>query len=269
VARQIAALYRGEYEALFGPLPALDQFPVLSAADAGCATLPSNAATASCPKPGAEDEQVTRVVANMGKAISAYTRLLTCGESRFDRWIRGDAAALTAEEQAGALVFVGKGGCDGCHSGPYFTDQKFHNVGVPGGVVPFTGIDTSNDRGAAAGLALVLDDWLGPQGPFSDGDDGRLAHVPEDLTKLEGAFRTPGLRCMENRKSYMHNGEFRTLEDVVELFDAGKGHAGYVGTSEIKPLGLTVEEKAQLVAFMRTLQGPGPDPSLREAPALP
>jgi len=269
VAQQIAALYKSEYEAIFGPLPALDQFPVLAAADAGCTKLPSDPTTQGCPKPGADDEAVTRVVANMGKAISAYNRLLTCGESRFDKWIRGDAAALTPEEQAGARLFVGKAACDGCHSGPYFTDQKFHNVGAQGSLVPFTGVDTRNDPGAATGLAHAHDDWLGPQGPFSDGDDGRLDQIPQDLSKLEGAFRTPGLRCMENRKSFMHNGEYRSLENVMELLDAGQGHSGFVGTPETAPLGLTVEEKAQLVAFMLSLQGPGPDQSLRDPPTLP
>jgi cytochrome c peroxidase len=269
VAQQIANLYRAEYEAIFGPLPALDAFPVLSAAESGCTKMPADPTSQGCPKPGQDDEQVTRVVVNMGKAIGAYMRLLTCGPSRFDAWIGGDASALTAAEQAGARLFVGKGKCDTCHSGPYFTDQKFHNVGMPGGVVQFTGVDNSNDPGAAVGLANVRTDPLSSVGPFSDGDDGRLDAIPADLATLEGAFRTPSLRCIDQRPSFMHNGEFRSLLDVMDLFNDGGGNRGFVGTPEIAPLGLTQEEMEQLVAFLRALQGPGAAAEHRQAPVLP
>jgi cytochrome c peroxidase len=268
VAQQLARAYRAEYEAVFGPLPALDAYAPLEAATAGCTAMPRDPTKETCPRPGQDDPDVTRVVVNMGKAIGAYMRRLTCGQSRFETWIRGDASALSAEEQAGARLFVGKAKCDTCHSGPYLTDQQFHNVGARGGLVDFTGVNNINDPGAVAGLAFAPGDALGPTGPFSDGDDGRLAAIPKDLGTLEGAFRTPTLRCMDRRPSFMHSAAYRSLTAVVDLFSEG-GSGGFVGTSEIVALNLTTEEKNQLIAFMEALQGPGPDVALRTAPPLP
>jgi cytochrome c peroxidase len=266
VAQQIARHYRADYEEVFGPLPSLDAYAGIAPEDAGCASLPLDPYTERCEKPGIDDPDVTRVVVDMGKAIQAYTRMLTCGRSRFDAWMDGDEAALTAQEQAGARLFVNIG-CVDCHAGPHLTDRRFHNVGVAGQVLPFTGIDTRGDRGAAEGLAAVRGDWLNSRGPFSDGDDGRLDTIPADLGPLQGAFRTPGLRCLGDRPSFMHNGAYRTLPDVIRHFD--DGGAADVGDAEIAPLGLSAEEIDQLVAFLEALDGPGPDASLREAPALP
>ncbi len=269
VAQQIARYYKSEFEAIFGAMPALDAYAPLEAATAGCTIFPRDPVNGSCPKPGKDDAEVTRVVANMGKALDAYMRLLSCGSSRFDAWIGGDAAALNADEQAGAKLFVGKGRCDTCHSGPYLSDQKFHNVGARGGLMQFTGVDNSNDPGASVGLAAVHADPLGPSGMYSDGDDGRLDAIPTDMAALEGAFRTPGLRCLDHRLSYMHSGDFRSLSDVIDLFNEGGGKSGFVGVPEIAPLGLTKVEHEQLIAFLLALQGPGPSTELRTAPQLP
>src|SRR6185369_544712 len=121
--QQIARLYKADYEAIFGALPSLAKYAPVAAADAGCPDLPMDKPHGVCVKPGYDDPDVTRVVVNMGKAIEAFTRQLQCGQSRFDAWVAGDEKALDAEEQAGAQLFVGKGGCDGCHSGPFLTDR--------------------------------------------------------------------------------------------------------------------------------------------------
>jgi cytochrome c peroxidase len=267
VAQQIARLYRPDYEAVFGPLPALDRYPPVAAADAGCPELVTDVVHGSCAKPGADDVEVTRVIVNMGKAIEAYTRQLTCGRSRFDAWVGGDPHALSADEQAGALLFIGKGHCDTCHSGPYFSDRFFHNVGLHPDFRFFVG--PIDDPGAGSGLAAVLDDPLNSRGSYSDGDDGRLATLPEDLTSLVGAFSTPGLRCVSRRPSFMHTGQFRSLEDVVDFFARGGDADGFLGVSENAARDLDPSEKADLVAFLRALDGPGPDAALLERPELP
>jgi cytochrome c peroxidase len=267
VAQQITRLYRVEYEAIFGPLPELAQYAHVAAAEAGCTELPTDVVHGGCSKPGAEDPDVTRVVVNMGKAIEAYTRQLTCGKSRFDDWVAGDVQALSAEEQAGALLFVGKAGCDTCHAGPYFSDHFFHNVGLHPDfrffVVPI------DDRGAEAGLTAMRADPLNSRGPYSDGYDGRLDALRDDLSALVSAFSTPGLRCVASRPSYMHTGQFRSLEDVVDFFDKGGDSAGYLGNAENFPRHLSASEKAELVAFLRALEGAGPDPELLQPPVLP
>jgi cytochrome c peroxidase len=209
----------------------------------------------------ADRELVTKIAVNAGKAIAAYERLLVCGQGRFDAWIHGEAAALTAAEQRGAKLFIGKARCLGCHSGPYFSDQKFYNLGLeekPTRALIFNG----NDRGAAADLVTAAGDPLGIRGVYSDGDDGRLpASVP---LEHEGAFRTPPLRCVGKRPSFMHSGLLHSLEEVVAFFDRGGDAPGtYVGKGVLSPLGLTPEEQADLVAFLRALDGNAPTPSFR------
>jgi cytochrome c peroxidase len=81
---------------------------------------------------------VTRIFSNIGKAIAAYERTLAYQESRFDRYVEGllqrdapSTATLTPQEVNGLRLFIGKGQCATCYSGPLLTDQHFHNTGVP------------------------------------------------------------------------------------------------------------------------------------------
>jgi cytochrome c peroxidase len=279
-ARQVFLNHRADYEAVFGDLPAFDddaRFPVLGASDTGCTLLDKDSKCTSkmrgAPGDGAEfdgmaaedREAVTRVWVNVGKALGAYQRLLGCGQSRFDAWLQGDEDALSRAEQRGAGLFVGKANCASCHSGPYLSDEKFHNVGLQPMVVATVFLD-ANDPGAAVGLAHTLADPLNVQGGFSDGDDGRLpvAVAPEML----GAFRTPRLRCVAERPSFMHTGHFVTLDQVVQFFDRGGDSFGFPGQSELEPLALSERERADLVAFLRALSGPGPDAALLTPPVL-
>lgn len=265
VAQRIAAHHAEAYEAIFGPLPDLSAYPDLAPEDAGCATMPDDPIVGACPKPGHDDPEVIRVVVHVGKALAAYLRRLSCGPGRFDAWLAGDDDALSEEERAGAEVWV-EAGCAGCHAGPYFSDQRFHNVGVPGGVVPFTGVDTRDDPGLEAVHATLLADPLNSRGPYSDGDDGRLDTLPSRPEDRLGAFRTPTLRCLSRRPSYMHNATFRSLEDVVRFFSEGTDGSGFVGTPDVAPRHLTKAQRDHLVAFLRALDGTGPDPALRLPP---
>ena len=266
-AQQIAANHRAEYETLFGALPSLDEYPPIAAADAGCAEEPADPVTERCHKPGDDDEAIVQIVVNAGKAIGAYERVLTCGAGPFDAWARGDSSALTSQEQRGAVLFI-RGGCDRCHSGSYLTDENFHNVGAGNTEVTF--IEPYDDPGAAVGLAQMLADPLNSRGVFSDGDDGRLDALPFDLESLRGAFRTPSLRCVALRPSFMHAGQLRSLEAAVSQMSEGPDPLGqgYQGTPDpnIVPLGWSLEERDAVVAFLRTLTGPGPEAQLLKAP---
>jgi len=199
-AEQIFVHYQAEYEAVFGPMPPLGdttQFPALAADVTGC--LPANRTdpAPTCdgtfhgmPGDGAEYDgmtaanqtAVTTVVANAGKAIGAYERLLSCGQSSFDAWMHGDATAASRAAQRGAAVFVGKGNCVSCHSGPFMSDQKFHNVGLTPTVVQQAFTDSDDEgqgtwraRSARRGrTAMGATDesprrshrpWKGPSGP--------------------------------------------------------------------------------------------------------
>ena len=280
VAEQIFALYRTDYEAIFGALPSLDdatRFAPLAAAKTGCKpntvdpTPTCNGAEHGIPGDGAEydaltpaDQQATtQVVVNAGKALGAYERLLACGQGRFDQWLHGQADALTPSEQRGAELFVGRGQCVTCHSGPFMSDQEFHNVGLKPAVVAVITLD-QDDPGAAVGLAAAIADPLNVRGTFSDGDDGRL---PESVTgDLSGAFRTPTLRCASRRPSFMHTGQLATLSQVVAFFARGGDSFGFLGASELMPLDLSAADQQDIVAFLGSLDGPGPDASLLAPP---
>lgn len=273
VSHVVYRRHRDQYEEVFGPMPPLDdenRFPWLAPEDAGCHLFPGE--ILECrgrPGDGAEFDSmapgdqrlVTEVAVNVGKALGAYVRQLRCGPARFDAWLDGDASAMTRAEQRGAALFVGRAKCVECHSGPRLTDDRFHNVGLRPATVAVVFVD-SGDRGAIDGIAAALEDPLNVRGQFSDGDDGRLP--AEAGPELLGAFRTPSLRCVSSRPSFMHTAQMRTLEEVVAFFDHGGHPEGYPGRSVLEPLGLTPRERADLVAFLGALEGPGPDPTLLE-----
>ena len=174
----------------------------------------------------ANQDAVTRIVVNLGKALGAYERKLSCGAGRFDAWAHGDDTKLSLAEQRGLKVFLGKGKCVDCHGGPFFSDQKFHNVGIMPRTVAVVVIDT-NDHGAAVDLAAASTDPLNTKGKYSDGDDGRLpASVPADW---RARFVPPTLRCVSTRPSFFHTGYVRSLEQVVEHFDSGGRSRGLRG----------------------------------------
>jgi cytochrome c peroxidase len=82
----------------------------------------------------------------------------------------------------------------------------------------------------------------------------------------DGAFRTPTLRCVAKRPSFIHTGQLATLEDVLAFFDTGGDPTGFPGQNEIKPLDLSQRERADLAAFLRALDGPGPAAARKMAP---
>jgi len=280
-AEQIYAEYRTDYEAIFGPMPPLadpSQFPPLGAQVTGCQPKNPTDPQPTCDgtfhgMPGDHAEfdgltatqqtAVTTVVVNAGKAIGAFERKLTCGLTPFDAWMHGDSGAVSRAAQRGAALFVDKAGCAKCHSGPFLSDQKFHDVGLVATMVQQAFVDSA-DHGAATGIAAAQLDPLNTLGTFSDGNDGRLpgAVTPE----MEGAFRTPMLRCVSKRPTFMHTGQLGTLEKVVAFFNDGGSPYGYLGTSEIHPLGLSDREQSDLVAFLESLDGPGADPKYLQAP---
>jgi len=281
LAEQLFRLYRDEYAAIFGEMPPFDdadRFPQLTPETAGCVEVTTaQGAMFRCrgvPGDGADydgmaadDQALVSVAAvNATKAIAAYVRQLRCGTSRFDAWLDGDQMALNESEQRGAALFVGKAGCTPCHGGPRLTDDAFHNVGVSPAIVAVA-IQDRDDRGAAAGIAAALEDPTSTAGEWSDGN--REALPAKVDTTLEGAFRTPSLRCAGEHPSYLHTGQLATLEQVVAFFNRGGDHSGYPGKNELSPLQLSDAEQSDLVAFLRALDGRGPDPALLAPPEGP
>jgi cytochrome c peroxidase len=227
-AQVVAASYRTEYEQLFGPMPDLTK------------------------RDGA-----TAVFVNMGKSIAAYERRIQYGPSRFDRYVdallktgRAPKNVLTAEETAGLQLFLGKANCTQCHNGPLFTNNEFHNTGVPAGAAP------EPDHGRMAGARAVLEDEFNCRSQWSDAKPEQCAELDFIVTgahELERAFKVPSLRNVADRAPYMHAGQLGTLEDVVAHYNTAP--AAPAGHTELEPLKLNAAEIRQLTAFLRTLSG--------------
>jgi cytochrome c peroxidase len=263
IAVLLQANYRADYEAVFGPMPDLSGLPQ----DAGPnGTADERAAWQAMP-PNRRQE-VSRVFANLGKAIAAYERTLRFGDSRFDRYVRAVVAgdtqgqqALSTEEVRGLRLFLGKGQCATCHSGPLLTDQHFHNTGVP------ARDPARPDRGRSAATAQVERDEFNCLGPFSDAPKAacqELRFMVSDDPASVGAFKTPSLRNVAQRAPYMHAGQFANLDEVIAHYVASP--AAPVGHSELahdrdstghrQRIRLSNPEARELAAFLRTLSGP-------------
>lgn len=253
-AHLIEQYYKAEYEAIFGPLPALADLP----ANAGpVANEAANAAWDALS--AAEQEQVTRIYANMGKAIAAYERRIMPGPARFDAYVEaalnGDIATMettfTPDEVAGLRLFIGEANCLQCHNGPLLTDNHFHNTGVP--AAP----DLPEDTGRALGAQQVLADEFNCLSPYSDAgpdDCAELRFMVAEGHELERQFKAPSLRNVAERAPYMHAGQFDTLPSVLEHYNTAPAAPG--GHSELEPLELSERELNQLLAFLHTLNGP-------------
>jgi cytochrome c peroxidase len=159
---------------------------------------------------------------SLSKAIAAYERTVISRDSPFDRWVVGDAKAMTPQQIDGFRLFTGKAACSVCHSAPNFTDNGFHNVGLASYGQP-------------------------------EPDMGRYAIRPISLMK--GAFKTPTVREAARTAPYFHDGSAKTLMDVVEHYDRGGDVKTHLSPN-MKALGLSQAEKEALVAFMHALSSP-------------
>jgi cytochrome c peroxidase len=208
------------------------------------------------------------VLANIGKAIAAYERLILPGPGRFDLYVQAilevDSetmkTALTPDEVAGLRLFIGPANCIRCHQGPLFTDNRFHNTGVP----PIEG--QPPDEGRAAGLPWVLVDEFNCLSQYSDAAESDCVALrqAERETGRVYAFKTPTLRNITQTGPYLHAGQITTLRAVLEHYN--KAPPAPLGQSELAPLGLSGTELAQLETFLRSLSGPLASPPELLAP---
>jgi cytochrome c peroxidase len=257
VAHFLYQKYRDEYDALFDtPLPA-----ELDPDHPEAARFPATGTPLAPEGPwkdmtSADRDAVNRVYANFGKAIEAYERLLISVGSPFDRYADGDTAAMTDAGKRGLKLFIGKAGCDACHSGPTLTDEKFHNTAVPqNGDHVLMGPDF--DPGRFGGIDVYLGSDFNTHGPYNDDPsiDRTVGVAPTE--SLLGAFRTKSLHNVARTGPYMHTGALTTLKEVIEFYNQGGATSGYAGVRDelVQPLNLTEAEMDDLVAFLESLTG--------------
>jgi cytochrome c peroxidase len=193
------------------------------------------------------------------KAIATFERTLIDGNSRFDRWYFRGEKTLNASEIRGFNTFLGNGRCVSCHmveqTSALFTDHKFHNVGVGINKVSQKDIERYAEQFLTAQMNKATVDEKVLTEPKTS-ELGRFA-VTRDIDQM-GAFKTSTLRNIDLTAPYMHDGSLKTLSEVVDHYNRGGASSDQEKINSfvsggIRPLNLTNQEKADLVAFLKTL----------------
>ena len=207
------------------------------------------------------------LIGDAWRAIAAFERTLVQRDTPLDKYLQGDKSALSEQQVRGMALYNGKAGCIQCHNGALASDQDYHNVGVP-----------ANKRWEEDGLAQVtfrFEQYA--KGQTEEGyrkakSDWGFYYRGKNAWD-RGKFRTPSLRYTAYTAPYMHNGVFYTMEEVVDFYNRGgfdeDGRTTAFPENKsklIKPLGLTDEEKEDLVAFLEAFSG---EEIAMEKPKLP
>ena len=158
---------------------------------------------------------------NAMKAVAAFERTIvtTTENSPWIRFREGDESALSVAARRGYDVFTSKAKCTNCHDGLLLTDLQFHNAGI------------------------------GMKAKTPDVGRFKVSNVEKDT----GAFKTPTLLDISKSAPYFHDGSVKTLEEAVDLMLAGGLKNKYLDTVNLKPVKLTKEDRADLLAFLRAL----------------
>lgn len=162
---------------------------------------------------------------NLSYALAQFIRTLISSNTKYDRYLKGQATFTDDEYYGMRIFFTEKGDCFHCHINPIMTDNLFHN----------TGLDS----------------------PYVEEVDKGYFNVTKNPADM-GKFRTPNLRNVALRTRFMHDGRFSTLEEVVEFYNNGVHRVNTLDPIMTKPgkengLRLTESDKRQLVAFLHTL----------------
>jgi cytochrome c peroxidase len=160
---------------------------------------------------------------NIAKALAAFQRQIVVKDTAYDRFLLGETEALTKQEIRGLDLFSGKALCITCHNGPNLSDNNYYNIGL-----------NTEDEGRFA----------------ITGDKGDL-----------GRIRTASLYGITHTAPYMRDGSLSTLEEVIDYYDRGGDNhpnKSFFMKQFMEPIGLTDQEKEDLLAFLKTLGGKPP-----------
>jgi cytochrome c peroxidase len=200
--------------------------------------------------PAAHQEVVNRVFATILKCLAAYERQVVSAPAPFDRYVAGDTTALSVSAQRGFQHFL-RLECDTCHNTPLFSDDQFHNLGLP----PGSGLGL--DQGRAEGLQRLQQSLFRGTGPYADGPPLVRAEDYVVGKALMGSFRTPSLRELASTAPYGHNGVLYTLEEWLEHYVSVTSSPPdtMIGTLDpaLVPVEITPQEKQELTDFLLSL----------------
>jgi cytochrome c peroxidase len=199
------------------------------------------------------------VLVDVGKALAAFQETLVSGRTPFDRFRdvlagteRSALETYSEPAQRGLKIFIGKGGCTTCHSGPNFTSGEFFNTGLsrfaPRG---------KPDPGRQAGIRQLMESRFNLLGPYNDDKTGTSAKRTREasLEKASfGEFKVPSLRNLMLTAPYGRDGSVETVAEVVRHYadlDPVSLHAK--DGKPAKPLNLTPQEQTDLLVFLQSL----------------
>ena len=246
---------RSLFEDLFGPLPSSVGWPRR-------ARIEGEVCEEYRALPAETRLRIDAAFAGVGKAIAAWERTLIRADSPFDAYLdalrKGDeeaAGSYPLEARRGLKLFLGRGGCSACHSGPALSDGEFHDTGVPA----FDG-KRSRDPGRYGAVDLLKGSPFSAAGAHSDASGGAPGRRTAALRRRGdqwGAFRTPSLRFVADTGPYFHHGAVADLEAVVRFYNRREGavRSGHHDEATLQPLGLDEVEEGQLVQFLKSLSG--------------
>ena len=194
---------------------------------------------------------------NVGQAIAQYQRSLIAANSRFDQWLYGNIeSALSKQEIAGYELFIGKASCSSCHTinrnNALLTDQNLHNTGLGYSNSMSTNSGTITVQLAPGITTQVEQSVIQSVGGIKENDLGRyeVTAKPSDRWK----FKTPSLRNVELTAPYMHDGSFKSLDEVLAFYNDG-GVKHELLSPLIRRLNLSKLEQGQIVSFLKALTG--------------
>jgi cytochrome c peroxidase len=192
------------------------------------------------------DEKIT--IDRVAQAIASFERTLLDLVAPIDRFLAGDAKAISESAKRGWELYNGKARCNTCHGHigafPLFTDELYHNIGVAAKAVDFEGLARQLEGHPEELAKLSHEPGINQLGRF----------IVTKERKDIGAFKTPQLRNIAKTAPYMHDGSEKTLRDVIEFYDRGGDPNPWLDGG-MRPLGLTEPEKADLVALLETFTG--------------
>jgi cytochrome c peroxidase len=291
---------KAAYIAVFGSFPDISdikRFPYKGAPNPGSPDSEGHKAWMGMTKD--DQETINGILANVAKAIAAFERKIISRDAPFDTFVEGlknkDASkqnAISNEAKWGLKLFLQKDSCIGCHNGPNFADGEFHNIGLP----RHPSREGESDIGRFDGIPVVLKDPFNGLGLFGDNpkhpslDKLRfLNDNPRETASTVGQMKTPTLRSITTSGPYMHDGRFKTLDEVItfystfeaknpgwcianhpthdqpeacELVKASAGHR----EDAMLLLKLSPTQKSALKAFLHTLTGKPLPETLHKAP---
>ncbi|MDH5887718.1 cytochrome-c peroxidase [Vibrio splendidus] len=198
----------------------------------------------------------TPKIHNAWRAIAAFERTMIQRDTPIDNYLLGDKTALSESQLKGKALFEGKANCIACHNGALASDQKFYNIGVP----PSPWWDDDGLAQITFRFELYSKGVTEEMYRTTKADPG--AYFRAKRKEMLGKFRTPSLRYTKYTAPYMHNGTIPTLEAVIDFYDRGgvadDGRTtGYPQTKSalIQPLGLTEQDKKNLLSFIEAFSG--------------